>query len=592
MNDLKKIYAILTTAERRVLARLTVALLIIGLLEVIGVASILPFMQLVANPEIVENNTIMVAIIDYFGVTNTRQLILAAGALVILLTIITNLVAVYTNWFKHHTSWKIVHQLSRRLMAGYLRRPYSFFLQTPTSEITSYVLAEVNSFASGVVIPIVEIIGRITVSLVIFGLLLWVDYKIALVMFGTLGTSYVIIYLLQRKILSRLGEQRIAANIGRFRALRQVFEGIKTVKVYNRQAFFFNHFSNASDKFTSLQPKYQVLVATPKNALEILAFGTIISITIYLYLSAGNFRAVVPTLSLYAVAGYRLLPALQKAFQALSSYRHNLPIVDKLHESIRNTQDASDFSLALPEPLPLQRELSIRGLDYQYEGADRLALKDINLSIYHGETVAFVGSTGSGKTTLIDLLVGILQPTKGSVMIDDEKLEFANNHNWRASLSYVPQEVFLFDDTIMNNVLMGAVAGAAEVEEALDLADIGDYVRSLPDGLYTTIGEKGVRLSGGQRQRLGLARALFNKPSVLILDEATSALDNVTERGIIDALRNLPRDITTIVIAHRLSTVQHADRIFFLEHGQVLDQGTYDQLVDSNPAFAQMAQLA
>lgn len=592
MNDLKKIYAILTPAERQSLTRLTFAILLMGVLEVIGVASILPFMQLVANPEVIEQNQIIAAIVDYFEFSRTQQIIIAAGGLVIFLTIVTNVVAVYTNWLKYHTSWKIVHQLSKRLMAGYLRRPYKFFLNTPTTEISSYVLAEVNGFASGVVIPIVEIIGRATVAFIIFGLLLWVDLKIALIMFGTLGTSYVLIYLLQRKLLTRLGEMRIAANIQRFRALREVFDGIKTVKVYNRQGFFYDHFSQASEKFSSLQPKYQVLVAAPKNVLEILAFGTIVCITIYLYLSAGNFRAIVPTLSLYAVAGYRLLPALQKAFKALGSYRHNFPIVDKLHESVLKTKDAGDFSQEQPTPLPLRKELVVSNLSYQYDEADRPALTNINLSIYRGETVAFVGSTGSGKTTLIDQIVGLLQPTEGEVLVDDVAITADNRDNWRAGLAYVPQEVFLFDDTVLDNILMGADAGAKEVEAALDLADIGDFVRSLPDGLYTKIGEKGVRLSGGQRQRLGLARALFNQPSVLILDEATSALDNVTERGIIDALRNLPEDITTIVIAHRLSTVQHANRIFFLEHGQILDHGTYKQLVDTNPAFAQMAQLA
>ncbi|MEM6770393.1 MAG: ABC transporter ATP-binding protein [Bacteroidota bacterium] len=592
MNDLKKIYAILTSAERRKLVRLTFALLLMGMLEVVGVASILPFMQLVADPDVVERNEIMVAIVDYFNVTNTRQLILAAGGLVIALTILVNVVAVYTNWLKYHTSWKLVHQLSKRLMAGYLRRPYKFFLNTPTTEISSYVLAEVHGFASGVVVPIVDIVGRVAVALVIFGLLLWVDLKIALVMFGTLGTSYVIIFLLQRKMLTRLGELRIAANIQRYRALREVFDGIKTVKVFNRQGFFYNHFAEASDKFSSLQPKYQVLVAAPKNVLEILAFGTIVCITIYLYLSAGNFRAVVPTLSLYAVAGYRLLPALQKAFQALGSYRHNLPVVEKLYESVSQAPADHDFPKKGPLPLPLTRELVLRNLTYQYEGAERPALTKVNLSIYRGETVAFVGSTGSGKTTLIDQMVGLLEPSQGEVLVDDTPLNADNRDNWRASLAYVPQDVFLFDDTILNNVLMGADAGAMDVEKALDLADIGDFVRNLPDGLHTMIGEKGVRLSGGQRQRLGLARALFSNPSVLILDEATSALDNVTERGIIDALQNLPQDITTIVIAHRLSTVQHANRIFFLEHGQLIDQGTYEQLVDTNPAFAQMAQLA
>lgn len=403
---------------------------------------------------------------------------------------------------------------------------------------------------------------------------------------------------MQRKVLKRLGEIRIDANIQRFRSLREVFDGIKTVMVYNRQGFFYQHFSEASLKFSQLQPKYQVLVATPKNVLEILAFSTIIAITIYLYLSEGNFRAVAPTLSLYAVAGYRLLPALQKAFAAIGNFRHHSPLTDKLYESVKDAESGDHFNEGGAARLPLTKSLLLEGISFQYEAAERPAVAGINLNIYRGETVAFVGSTGSGKTTLVDLIVGLLKPSGGSIVVDGTPLTAANMVNWRAALAYVPQDVFLFDDSILNNILMGAAAGAktvnessAEVYEALDLADIGDFTRSLPQGIHTKIGEKGVRLSGGQRQRLGLARALFSKPSVLVLDEATSALDNVTERGIINALRNLPRNITTIVIAHRLTTVQHADRIYFLADGKITDQGSFESLVGSNTDFARMAKF-
>jgi ATP-binding cassette subfamily C protein len=599
MTAIKKILAILTTGEKKQFLWLGFAMFIMGLLEVIGVASILPFMQLVADPEVVEREGIIKDSIDLFGFSNRRQMIIATGVVVIFLITITNVFAVFTNWLKYVTSWKLIHNLAKRLLAGYLRRPYAFFLNTPTAQITTYVLTEVNGFANGVVIPLVEIVGRITVSLIIFGMLVWVDPVIALVMFGTLGSSYVLIYLLQRKVLKRLGEIRIEANVQRFRSLGEVFDGIKTVMVYNRQAFFYQHFSEASHKFSKLQPKYQVLVATPKNVLEILAFSTIITITIYLYLSEGNFRTVAPTLSLYAVAGYRLLPALQKAFAAIGNFRHHSPLTDKLYDSVKDADSGDNFDERTAERLPLTKTLLLEDLSFQYEAAERPAIAGINLSIARGETVAFVGSTGSGKTTLVDLMVGLLKPSGGRILVDGVPLTPENTANWRAALAYVPQDVFLFDDSVLNNILMGADAGAktaeeniASVYEALDLADIGDFTRSLPEGIHTKIGEKGVRLSGGQRQRLGLARALFSKPSVLVLDEATSALDNVTERGIIAALRNLPRNITTIVIAHRLSTVQHADRIYFLADGKVIDQGSFKSLVGSNPAFARMAQFA
>ncbi|MFT7120181.1 MAG: ATP-binding cassette subfamily C protein [Neolewinella sp.] len=593
MDQIKKIRAILTAKEKREFLRLTVVILATGLLEVLGVASILPFMQLVADPEIVEKSEVMKAVVDFFGFTRTRQLIISTGAMVIGLVVLTNLFTIYSSWLQYHFNWRLVHQLGKRLLAGYLRRPYAFFLTTPTAELSSYILSEVNSFANGVVIPLIEIVGRTIVSLILFGLLFWVDPYIAMIMFGTLGSAYVIIYLLQRKLLTRLGKERIDANVQRYRSLSEIFDGIKTVKAYNRQGFFFNHFSEASDRFATLQPKYQVMLSAPKNILEILAFGTIIGITIYLFLNRGNFSQIVPTLSLYAVAGYRLLPALQKTFKALGSFRHNMPVLDKLYASVSEASSGDDFPATLPKALPLHEKLQIQDLSFQYESTDTMALKNVKLTIQKGETVAFVGATGSGKTTLIDLMVGLLQPTSGHILADDTALSPENITRWRASIAYVPQEVFLFDDSILNNVLMGAAdAGAERVERALDLADIGDFVRQLPDGIHTHIGEKGVRLSGGQRQRLGLARALFSDPAILVLDEATSALDNVTERGIINALNNLPQDITTIVIAHRLSTVQHSDRIYFLEQGEIVGQGDYNDLIDTNPAFAEMAQLA
>ena len=584
--------AILTAAEKRDFVRLAVVMLVMGILEIVGVASILPFMQLVANPDEFLQHDVMKDIVEYFEFSRTRQLVLASGGLVVVLILFTNLFTIYAGWLQYATSWRLIHQLSKRLMAGYLRMPYTYFLTTPTAELSSYVLSEVGGFANGVVVPIVEVVSRGLVAVILFGMLLWVDLNIALVMFGTLGAAYALIYLAQRNVLASLGKQRMLANVQRYRVLQQVFDGIKTVKAYNRQAFFFNHFSDHSERFAKLQPKYQVLTAAPRNILEIIAFSSIIAITIYLFLNRGNFSEVVPTLSLYAVAGYRLLPALQKAFKAISSLRHNQPVLDQLHESLRMAGSGEDFPAELPAPLLMKKEFRLHDLDFRYESADRTTLKNINLTIKTGETVAFVGSTGSGKTTLIDLIVGLLPPTSGQLLVDGVPLTEANLANWRSATAYVPQDVFLFDDSILHNVTMGADAGAKEVEAALDLADIGAYVRSLPDGMHTPIGEKGVRLSGGQRQRLGLARALLGHPSVLILDEATSALDNVTERGIIDALRNLPRDITTIVIAHRLSTVQHADRIYFLEDGRIIDHGSYEELVGANAAFAAMAELA
>lgn len=595
MNEIRKVIALLSRAERRRFAWLTLVILIMGLLEVVGVASILPFMQMVAAPDVVEEDSPIYLLRKLFGPIERRSLILMSGAGVILLIALTNIFSIFATWLKFRTSWGLVHTLSCRLLGVYLQRPYEFFLTTSSSEITSYILAEVNGFANGVVLPMVEIISRLSVAGIIFALLLWVDVKIALIMFGSLSLSYVLIYLLQRRLLTRLGEQRIATNVARYQALREVFDGIKTVMVYNRMGFFYRYFSEASKKFNSLQPVYQVVTTAPRNVLEILAFGTIIGITIHLYLGSGNLDKVIPILSLYAVAGYRLLPALQKAFAAIGNYRHNFPVIGKFPEELARLADEDTVPAATPQPIAFNESIKLDKLSFSYENADRITIDNVDLKIEQGQTAAFIGSTGSGKTTLVDLLVGLLKPASGQILIDGTALNQETIPAWRAGIAYVPQEVFLFDDSVLANVVMGVVGAdvdTGKAEEAMKLADILDFVKGLPQGIHTPIGEKGVRLSGGQRQRLGLARALYASPSVLILDEATSALDNVTERGIIDSLRALPRSITTIVIAHRLSTVQHADCIYLLEDGRLASQGTYDDLLNSSSAFREMALLA
>ncbi|MEL7163196.1 MAG: ABC transporter ATP-binding protein, partial [Bacteroidota bacterium] len=394
------------------------------------------------------------------------------------MVIVSNLFTIFATWYKQRVTWTIVHQLGQRLLAGYLHRPYPFFLEMPSSRATSYILSEANSFANGVVVPVVEIIGRTIVSFILFGLLVYVDPLIAIVMFSTLGLAYLAIYLAQRRMLVRLGELRIASNIERYRALREVFDGIKTVLAYNRQHFFYRHFSVASQKFNNLQPKYQTLVSAPRNVLEILAFTTIIAITIYLFISAsGNIRTVLPKLSLYAVAGYRLLPALQKAFKAVGSVRHNLPILEKFYATF---QEMSSEDLVAPPTaptaLPLQEKLRLTNVNYRYPTADRPTLADINLEIRAGETIAFVGSTGSGKTSLVDVVIGLLPADSGEIHVDGTLLTSENIANWRAAVAYVPQDVFLFDDSVLHNVLLehGGADVDAESGEGSQLDDDND----------------------------------------------------------------------------------------------------------------------
>jgi len=567
-----------------------------GFLEVIGVASILPFMQLVAEPNAIEQSRWLSSIFTLFQFENHTSMLIYFGIGIIILIGVTNLFSIFTIWLQYKYSWDIAHGIGVRLLRTYLNKPYHYFLNKNSSELQTYIISEVNTLVGGVIIPLIELISRSFVSLVIFALLLLVDPKISLVMFGGLGGAYVLIYLSRQGFLKRIGKHRIEMNILRYKSLGELLTGIKTVMVYNEQSFFYDRYEEASKEFCDVQPRYNLILAAPKYLLEFLAFGSILGITVYLFISTGNIQSALPRLSLYAVAGYRLLPALQKAFAAAAKFKHNSPVLEKLYEDLVSSLRNNPNLKPSKKLLPFKQNIELTNVKFLYEETEYTVIKDLNLSIPKGQTVAFIGSTGSGKTTLVDLIVGLHQPVSGSLKVDHQKLTLDNIKSWQNNIAYVPQEVFLFDDTVLKNIILGNKGEATDfdlLKEACQMADIYDFiVNELPDAFETKIGERGIRLSGGQRQRLGLARALYRQPNVLILDEATSALDSITEKGIIESLRFLPKKLTTIIIAHRLSTVRHADCIYFLREGIIHAHGNYESLIHSNETFKTMVELS
>lgn len=574
---------------------LLIAILIMGFLEVVGIASILPFMQLISEPDAIQKSSLLRWGYDYFAFDSQRSMLIATGVGVIALITITNLFSVFTVWLQYKYSWAVAHNLATRLLSAYLQKPYSYFLNKNTSELRAYLISEVGSLTSGVLIPIIEMVSRSVVSFVIFGLLLWVDPKVALTMAGVLGGAYLLIYLSQQGLLKSLGKHRIEKNLLRYKTLAELLTGIKTVKVSGTQDFFYRRYEEASQDFCNIQPKVSIIMAAPKYFLEIFAFGGILAVTLYLYTTGGNLQAALPRLSLYAVAGYRLLPALQRAFVSASRLKHNLPVLHKLHPDLyASLHDNIDKQVT--KDLAFDEKFSLQNVEFHYENMPQLVIKGLDVTIKKGQIAAFVGSTGAGKTTLIDLIVGLLSPTNGRILVDNKELNKSTQRAWQKQIAYVPQEVFLFDDTVARNIVIGKSDEKIDMKRLIEvtkMADIYNFItQELPDGFDAQIGERGVRLSGGQRQRLGLARALYRNPSFLVLDEATSALDSITEKSIIDSLKTLPDNMTIIIIAHRLSTVRHADCIYLMENGEIMDQGSYHRLQESSHTFREMVHLS
>jgi ABC-type multidrug transport system fused ATPase/permease subunit len=570
------------------------AILFTALFEVVGIAAILPFMRLVAQPETLHTNEWLSRIYTAAGFTSERTMLIWMGVAVIVLVSISRLSAAFTVWLTNRSVWSMAHRLSVRLLERYLQLPYEFFLTHNSAELLKKLVADVNNLVTGVLLAGSTFIAQLVVALSIFSLLLIVQPRLALVAFGLFGGAYLLLHLVRHTLLTRLGRERIAADNVRFRTFSEALTGIKAIRTEGAGNYFLDRFEAASKRFTGVQPKIQLVSLIPRYIIEILAFGGILAIVLYLLVTGGEIVSAIPMLSLFALAAYRMLPALHEAFLAGAQVSQNLPAIDEVYEDMAG--EAVIETILEPEParMDMRDRISLRSVSFQYSAGQLPVVSDIDIEIPRRSRVAFVGSTGAGKSTLVDIVVGLLMPQKGDLCVDDVPINSDNVASWLRLVAYVPQEVFLYDATVTENIAFGLEPEEIDgqrVREAARIAQLDSFIaEEMPSGYDTLIGERGVRLSGGQRQRLGLARAIYRRPEVLILDEATSALDGITEEALLSSLHNHFPDLTVIMIAHRLSTVKLCHAIHLIEQGRIVDSGTYAELLASNRTFQRMVQ--
>ena len=598
MDVLRKLFSLLTRRERRNLYILFVAVLLMASLQVASVASIMPFLSVASDPSIIQENEYLRWAYATFGFDDDRSFLIALGLGALLALVVSNVFIILTRWAMERYSWGRNHSLSRRLLRSYLYRPYEYFLTRNSSELGKNILEEVKEVTDQMLKPTLRGVAKAVVALFIVGFLVYFDPVVALMVTVVLGAAYGAIYLVVRSQLDERGEARVEANTKRYQFVGEAFGGIKEVKIQGKEEAFLNLYDDPSERYARNQALYRVIKKAPRYIIEMVAFGGIILIAVYLIAVRESLQQVIPVLGLYAFAGYRLLPALQEAFHGLASARFNIAALNKLHRDLKGLVEARSSAsggadgTAAP-PLLLEEELALREVSYTYPDADRPAIKNLSLAIPARSMVGFVGKTGSGKTTAVDLALGLLRPQEGEITIDGTPLRANNLRRWQQTLGYVPQHIYLSDDTVARNIAFGVPRDQIDMEtvrEAARRAHILDYVeQDLPNRWETVVGERGVKLSGGQRQRIGIARALYHDPSVLVFDEATSALDQSTEAGVMEAIYDLEGEQTILIISHRLSTVQRADNIFMLEEGRKVGEGSYDELLDQHAKFRSMA---
>ena len=543
-----------------------------ALFQVIGVTSIFPFLAIAADPDRIRRSHFGIRFLGLFPPMDNRQLLLVAGTVAVAGLLASNAVNLLAEYARTRYSQSFGHWLRVRLLRQIASQPYIYFLQRNTGELLKKILGDVTNYTTGVLLPLLDTVARLLTAALLLITLFFVQPVIALSAAIVLGGFYVIIFRLLSRKRREVDENLRISIAGFFREAHQMLGGIKPVKVHRAEEHFLARFAGHSAIVARMGARVPIFGNSARYLVEPIAFGGLVVAVLLLAAKGRDFSDILPNLSVMALAGYKLLPSLQLLYSQLtqvSSMRH---AVDEVYdEFVAAETDPSvppvtsgDF-LTRVRPFVWNHAIALREVSFHYPSASRRAITGLSLTIAKNTSLGVIGPTGSGKSTLVDLLLGLYQPTAGEIRVDNQPLTRALVPSWQATIGYVPQDIFLIDDTIARNVAFGLPDTEIDpnrLRESCALAQILDFVETeLPAGFDTIVGERGIRLSGGQRQRIGLARALYQSPSLLILDEATSALDIATEAKLLEALRSLSGKLTMVVAAHRLSAVANCDQV-------------------------------
>lgn len=593
MTSYKKIKSLFNARERRHILYLLLGTIVMSLLEVVGIASIVPFMAIVSKPEIIHENIYLNFSYQYFGFTSDNQFLMASGVLALIVLSFSNCYNAFMTWRMNSFGNMQGHRLAMRLLSNYLSQPYLFFLNRNTAELGKNVLAEVDRIIQGIVVPSMQAISKLVLVIFIFVFLVLVDPFLAVSVALAMSGAYLVLIKCVRSRLHNLGVATTEAISQRFKIANEALSWIKDIKLRGSEMELLRRFSIPSEANAKYSVQNLLIAQLPRHAFEIVAFGGILLIVIYLISKNLNSEQVVSVMMLYALAGYRVMPAFQQIYLGISSVRYHFPVLEIICKDLSNVSAQKLLQSHETSVVTFEKSVRLESIRFFYPNVGTPVIKALDLNIDYNTTVGFVGGSGSGKTTLVDLLLGLLSPESGNIIVDGVKITQENLSAWQNNLAYVPQSIYLSDDTIERNIAFAIPdkeINHEQVIKAAKLAELDGFVETLGDRYQTSVGERGVRLSGGQRQRIGIARALYFNPKLLVLDEATSALDGITEKVVMDAIHNLSHKITIVVIAHRLTTVRECDVIHLIDNGKIVDSGSYDELIRRNTQFQKMAQ--
>ena len=589
---LKKVVSILDNKEKKFFYYLSFAFFFVAIIETFGVVLIIPFIEIASNPEIINSNYQLNLINDFFQFNNTNSFILFLGISYFFYLIFSQAFKALIMYLQLRFTFSLESSVSKRLLEAYLRQTYSWFLDKHSGDMGKGILSEVAETIHYSLTPLLAMISQLFLSILLVILIVLVNPLVAVITLLFLLMLNLLIFNKVKNWIKLMGINKVKHNQRRYKTVVEAFGAIKEIKLSGIEKIYSNKFSSAANDFSTANSNVQIVSILPKYLLEAISFGFLILFILYNLSLGNNLTEVLPILSMFAFAALRLIPAFQQIFSSLNKINFSTKGLDDILYRLNENKNLKILKKTT-NSIQIKNKIEINNLNFIYPNSNRLALNKINLNIQSGEKIGIAGSTGSGKTTLIDILLGLLKPTNGEISVDGGEISKLGLRNWQNSIGYVPQNIFLSDKTIAENIAFGLSLEELDIDRVKEVCKIARLHKFITEELehnyFTEVGERGIRLSGGQRQRIGIARALYNNPSLLVLDEATSALDNLTEKNIIESIANHSKNITTIIIAHRLNTIKNCDCIFYLEKGEIKSHGTYDQLILKSEEFNKLA---
>lgn len=576
---LKKLTVLLDKKQKQQMVGIVFLMLIGGILESLGIAMIAPVMQIVVDPRQVEENVILSGIYNTLHLTSSTQLAEVIMVCLILVFVVKNLFLYFMNVVQLRFVYTNQFATSRRMMINFMQRPYEYYLNADTAVIQRSITSDVNNMY-GLILSCLQLISEIIVFICLVAILLSQDARMTITIATLLVIVLLVIKFVIKPVMVKAGQDNQDYYSGLYKWINESVTGIKEIKIANKENYFINGYADCGAGYVYAVQKYNLYNSTPRLLIETIAIAGMVGYMLVVMISGTSLTQLLPQLTVLAAAAARLLPSANRINNYLTSIAYFEPFLmnvsDNLQKEIHDgsiSYDSADYRKKTEvDKLPVTREIEMADICYKYPNTESYILNKATMKIPVGKSVGIVGTSGAGKTTIVDVMLGLLKPESGKIYADGVDV-MENYRGWLKNVGYIPQTIFMVDSTIRKNVAFGYAdedIDDAKVWQALKEASLDEFVKKLPEGLDTKIGERGIRLSGGQRQRIGIARALFEDPEVLVLDEATSALDNETEAAIMDSINRLHGRKTLIIIAHRLQTIEKCDMVYSIKDGKAV----------------------